>query len=650
MQTLDSALSNFRQPLAILAGAGVSIDPPAGLPSARSLMERALLHMISGLVTFEDLKHIIDRPTDFRTRPGEFLRFEVAMADIDPKVRASILSELQFGTPNANHYALAQLINRGDVVITTNFDVHIETAYKHLYGRPCKVAHRDTDFVTLPSPKSSGVLWKIHGCLTEVNNLAATFTTVLSKGSRRMGWFRHILSNYDLIVVGYSGSDDLDVIPPLAQTITDRSLLWIYHAETSEVRRITPRQWLVRSPARMHLDCVGLTRVMFSCHSADRATRRKDGAIVLIGRTQPILNRVLLWAGISPLTPSTPPPRIPQVHNFQEVSEFDDFDSAKSVLTLLESRRGSRVGTIIKRAMRQFVSSGIRQSASRQLELLTHLFNSEAMRQTLGAVVDNTGETWNGIVNNDCAAFLSKLDELKPKLKADDAPYAFRLRGCLLYEKDPDKAQRCFEMSLRASREADDPFTEIATLSTYSNILYPSYFPSNWHKQRTFPHIDRLEELVDFTGYVPMVAQGNLMRDMDYAEKLWIRSLGYLEEKASVGFYDVLEDAKWARRLAIDLGDVRGEMQATFVIATLASVGMRYHLEIPVFHPWIECQRFDLLANALGERQGIGDVLLKIGRVPTPTGEISRDELMTSMFSIEKPRIVPGGGRQRKIR
>lgn len=343
MQRLTRVLSGFQRPVAILAGAGVSMDSPAELPNARSLMERALLHRISKAISPEGLPHIIDRPTDFPSRPGEFLRFEVAMADVAPEFRATVLSELQAGTPNANHYALAQLIEQGFIVITTNFDLHIETAYEHLYGRNCRVAHRDKDFATPPPLKfdSRCALWKIHGSLTDVNSLAATFTTVFSKRSLRAKWFEGILTNFDLIVVGYSGSDDLDLIPPLARTITDRGLLWVDHKGTGDPQWITPQQWLARGSARMHLDTVGLSRVMFSCHSVDRSTRRAGAAMILAGPTQTILQGVLRWAGLTPVIPASPPPVVESV-KLPATRELNEFESTGQHSSLHNSQRCQR--------------------------------------------------------------------------------------------------------------------------------------------------------------------------------------------------------------------------------------------------------------------------------------------------------------------
>ncbi len=633
MKTLEQVLSDFRPPFAILAGAGVSIDSPAGLPSARSLMERSLLHQISGIVAREDLAHIIDRPTDFPARPGEFLRFEVAMADIERHVRASLLSELQSGTPNINHYALAQLVKRGAVVITTNFDLHIETAYKHLYGRDCRVARHDKDFTAPPSPRrnSAGVLWKIHGCLTDVESMAATFTTIFSKRSRRMDWFEEILSNYDLIVVGYSGSDDLDLIPPLARTITERSLLWVDHKEKGAAEWITPQQWLARGSAQMHLDCVGLTRVLFSCHSLPKPTRRDGAAMVLAGHTRTILDEVLRRAGLTPLIPDGPPP-IVEGAKHENAGGLDEFDSANNVLRLLQFRRGPTVKAIVQRATEQLVSAGIRQPPSRQLELLVQLYNLKSARAALGAIVDNDTQAWGGIANNDRDAFLAKLKEILPKLTAPDMPQALRLLACLCHERDPYDARRCFEMSIIAAREIGDSVAEMSTLSTYSNILYPSYFPMFWLDEKPFPHAGRMEELVGSTGFVPMVGQGNLLRDTDYANKLQVFHPSYVQEHAAIEFYNVFQDATESRRMSIDMGDVLGEMQATYVIALLTLVSAMYFKKVPLFNAWTETQRLDILAEALGQPKNFGERLAYVMTLPAPEGEATREELKSSMF------------------
>lgn len=633
MLNLERVLNEFQTPCAILAGAGVSMDSPAGLPNARSLIERALFHQISKVVTHDELAHIIDRPTDFPSRPGEYLRFEVAMAYAASDFRANILSELQTGIPNANHYALAQLIKQGFIVITTNFDLHIETAYKHLYGRDCKVAHRDEDFDTPVSSKirSKGVLWKIHGSLTDINNVASTFTTIFSKRSSRMTWFASILTNYDLIVTGYSGSDDLDLIPPLARTITDRHLLWVDHKDRRDPDWITPQQWLARGSARMYLDCVGLTRVMFSCHSVQRPTRREGAAMIVAGRTKEILESVLHRTGISPIIPAGPPPAASKI-NSPAVGESDEFKSASNLMMLLKHSRGPKVEEIVERATRQLVTYGIRQPASDQLQLLIELYNSETARQMLSEVVPDKSQIWSRIAGNDYAAFIARIEEITPRLTENDRPQALRLLGCLHVEKDPHQAQKYFEMSLREARKFSDLIGEMSTLVTYSNLLYPSHFPMFWLDESPFPHGDRLNELVGATGFIPMAGKGNLLRDLDYAKKLQIFKPSFVNEQAAVGFFDVFDDATEARRMAIDMGDVAGEMQATFIIAELTLVLVINHQKVPEFSGWVECQRLSLLAEALEIPKEFGEKIMYVMSLPPSGDDFTQEELRASMF------------------
>ena len=165
--------------------------------------------------------------------------------------------------------------------------------------------------------------------------------------------------HYDLIVVGYSGSDDLDLIPPLARTITDRGLLWVDHKGDGDPQWITPPQWLARSSALMHLDCVGLTRVMFSCHSVQRATRHDGGAVVLAASTRTVLEGVLLWAGVTPAIPASPPPVVDNV-KIPAAQELNEFESAYNLIGLLEFSPRPKVEAMLERATRQMVKQASR--------------------------------------------------------------------------------------------------------------------------------------------------------------------------------------------------------------------------------------------------------------------------------------------------
>ena len=93
------------------------------------------------------------------------------------------------------------------------------------------------------------------------------------------------------------------------------------------------------------------------------------------------------------------------------------------------------------------------------------------------------------------------MEKILPLITEHDMPAAFRLLGCLHYELAKYQAQNYFETD-QVGEKIGDPF-EMSTLSTYSNILYPSHFPVFWLDERPFPHADRMEELVNATGYVP---------------------------------------------------------------------------------------------------------------------------------------------------
>jgi SIR2-like domain len=624
---IDRIFDTFRKPAAFLAGAGVSIDVPAGLPSARSLMERTLRHRLAAAIESDDeLFHLIDRSTSFPTRPGEYLRFEIAMADVDRDVRASILGELQSGSPNANHYALAQLIDAGHIVITTNFDLHIETAYRHLYGRDCAVASRDDDFLTAAAARP-GVLWKIHGSLSDPETLGATFTAILSQRSARDRWLRDVLEQFDLVVLGYSGSDDLDLIPPLAQTISKRALFWIDHA-SSETKVLTPEQWLAGSRARMHVDTVGLTRVMFSCHSPDRATRERDRAVVIKGSTTTLLHLILVKAGLTPVDPPASPPAASRPA--LQIADLDDYGAAHNLLTLLRYRRGAKGEEMQRRALRQLVVEGLREPAH-HVGLLIELFNSPGARAALQSL-GNLPPEWRPIANGDHAAFEARLDAMRGTLATDEEIRALRLRGCLATDRDKSEAEGWFEQSTRLAREAADPFAEFSTLATYRDFLYPSHFPMFWFR-RAFPHSARFADLEQRTGFTPMVHADNLLRAIDYVQKLHVLPLETVLEQSAVSLETIFFQSIAARRYSVDVGDVRGELESTFVIAELTLVAALQEVELPGFGFWIEWQRVDVLAEALGMREAFGDRLTRMTSIPGPDDELSRDELVASMFS-----------------
>lgn len=140
--------------------------------------------------------------------------------------------------PNIIHYFLATMINRGHFVITTNFDCLIEYALINLEVPITDILPIITkeDYKRYDNPykiidNGMKAIYKIHGSYKNVitqestkNSLMATISS-LGKGRKGMSLFQFepekipllekILTKRSLVVLGYSGSDDFDVIPTL---------------------------------------------------------------------------------------------------------------------------------------------------------------------------------------------------------------------------------------------------------------------------------------------------------------------------------------------------------------------------------------------------------------------------------------------------
>jgi len=100
----------------------------------------------------------------------------------------------------------------------------------------------DGDFPpTIPSAGLEPTLWKIHGSLSvdgqdTRESIQATMMSILATemtGQKKM-FFESLVAAYDLWVVGYSGWDDLDIIPTLANAPSQQRLIWIDHTNHDE--------------------------------------------------------------------------------------------------------------------------------------------------------------------------------------------------------------------------------------------------------------------------------------------------------------------------------------------------------------------------------------------------------------------------------
>lgn len=227
--------------LAILAGAGVSIAPPGRLPSAFQFLQafyevclppscdRNLFLSASSDIRFEMVLGIIQHEFD---------------EDLD------ILNIFLGGEPNQNHRCLSELARQGAIIITTNFDSLIEQAVAGAFEYRLRASESDFREVVIEDNKNRHPVpefWHLHGVLEDPSSKERRSESIVA--SIRDCWsskalFRldkskgrllsKTLADRDLLVLGYSGSDDYDIAPALEEIRSDRRLIWVNHTSPGE--------------------------------------------------------------------------------------------------------------------------------------------------------------------------------------------------------------------------------------------------------------------------------------------------------------------------------------------------------------------------------------------------------------------------------
>ena len=226
--------------LTFLVGAGSSVDAPSCQPAGRAMMDDIIRYTCSES-EIEDILKIKD------------LRFEQLIGIIQDgfdKELAIINYYDQCDKPNLQHFYLAEMIIKGHFVMTTNFDYLIEFALLEL-GVPkeeIKIIITKEDFEKYNNPEqlyNQGIksLYKIHGSTRNLIEDQSTRNTLISTikafGSNKEGLnifqvepfkrelFNNISKDRTLVIMGYSGSDDFDVVPTLKILDRIKDVVWI---------------------------------------------------------------------------------------------------------------------------------------------------------------------------------------------------------------------------------------------------------------------------------------------------------------------------------------------------------------------------------------------------------------------------------------
>lgn len=215
----------------VVAGAGISKDSPANLPSwwdyniilleCIGKMGSKALGSNQNLLNMETVKREISV-----TNVSEFFVDRIAGEHYYP-----LLSMLDGAQPNMHHFMLAQLFDLGIIhaIVTTNFDTLIEKAFEQK-----KVSFSVYNLPMDYYQKKDGnccAIYKIHG---SANNPEFAIDTIHQKlkglSAEKKYILQKLFAENHILFVGFSGEDFLfgtDYIPVHANEINNFGITWI---------------------------------------------------------------------------------------------------------------------------------------------------------------------------------------------------------------------------------------------------------------------------------------------------------------------------------------------------------------------------------------------------------------------------------------
>ena len=230
--------------LTFLVGAGCSNMTPSNLPLSAEFIENILAKAVP--------KSELDKILKLKQLTFE----QVLKILISSKENAIQLIDFYStcNKPNLEHLFLANMIKKGNFVITTNFDHLIEEALLMLEVPKKRIVpvitQKDYDKYSDPSKLfETGKLpiYKLHGSLdnliTGEDTRESFIETIKVLGINqkmkniaqlepfKSKFLEGISSERNLIVIGYSGKNDLDIAPTIKMMKNLNNLIWINHAK-----------------------------------------------------------------------------------------------------------------------------------------------------------------------------------------------------------------------------------------------------------------------------------------------------------------------------------------------------------------------------------------------------------------------------------
>jgi hypothetical protein len=214
----------------VLAGAGISLDWPSCFPIGSSIVSALAAWLGDG-----DAGQTARAKAALSLRganPYSFIRFEQMWETLEllvPGISSTMESLELFGAPNADHHVIADFLDHGGTLVTTNFDRRIEQALRERGSslRPWVFGARPR------APRADTRFFKIHGSFGYRRKLLSSLFAIGSAGlvfSRYPSLRRALLERVAgrrLVVAGYSFSDHFDVVPLIERDFAPSEVIWI---------------------------------------------------------------------------------------------------------------------------------------------------------------------------------------------------------------------------------------------------------------------------------------------------------------------------------------------------------------------------------------------------------------------------------------
>ena len=229
-QKLEKLTKENPEDILFLCGAGISLDAPTSIPTVNKFICDVLEE--SGIS-----KGTIARVYNQFGKIN--YRFESLVDQIRKNCDTDLLLTNLFDSSTFNriHHFLASMLGLGASIITANFDNCIENAcFSENYEFSNRFVYNGMDLSNGDGMPLSNVLVKIHGSRPIEKEVAGELVVTIKALAKTEGAFRglpnwrkyllDLISNKIVVVMGYSCSDDFDIVPLLAES-KPKEVIWL---------------------------------------------------------------------------------------------------------------------------------------------------------------------------------------------------------------------------------------------------------------------------------------------------------------------------------------------------------------------------------------------------------------------------------------